>query len=256
MPRPSRPETDTSDAKSSTAGTRDGQNVAVVYERLRDAILRGEVPAGTTTTQVTLGKDFQVGRTPLREALRMLQLEGLVIPEPNRRVHIAGLSGDDAEDLYVMRIALEVVAVRLTVPTVTRSDIAQLEGLMAQMDFYERNGDRPGLRQPHREFHLRLVEAAGPRGVITVGQLFDHAERYRLAHGAWTPELWSQRTAEHRQILDALADHDVDRVAEKLASHYARTALNVFESLDPGHDLGRLRATLALVAPGSERSLD
>src|SRR3954466_7502581 len=156
------------DARSrGDGGTRDGQHVALVHTRLRDAILRGELPAGQTTSQVTLARDLDVGRTPLREALRMLQREGLVVSEPNRRVRIAELSTAAAEALYVMRIALEAVAIRITVPTLTSTDIAELEGYMAQMDHYMRADDRRGLRLPHRAFHDRLVSAAGERVTIS-----------------------------------------------------------------------------------------
>jgi DNA-binding GntR family transcriptional regulator len=234
-------------------GTRDGQHVALVHDRLRAAILRGELPAGETTSQVTLARDLDVGRTPLREALRMLQREGLVVSEPNRRVRIAALSSSDAEELYVMRIALEAVAVRITVPTLGSSDFAELEGLMAQMDHYNRMGDWRGFRFPHRAFHDRLVSAAGD--TITIGQLFDHAERYRLAYGATSPERWEQRKAEHRAILDAAASGDADLTATRLVAHYAQTAALVFAGLDPDHDLARLRTTILTVAPGAEDSL-
>src|SRR4051794_41254409 len=147
-------------------GTRDGQHVALVHDRLRDAILRGELPAGQTTSQVTLARDLDVGRTPLREALRMLQREGLVVSEPNRRVRIAELSSADAEELYVMRIALEAVAIRVTVPTLASPDFAQLAGDMAQMDPYMRADDRPGPRPPHRALHDPL-RPPGRRGGAT-----------------------------------------------------------------------------------------
>src|SRR3954471_5038798 len=153
-------------------GTRDGQHVALVHDRLRDAILRGELAAGQTTSQVTLARDLNVGRTPLREALRLLQREGLVVSESNRRVRIAGLSSTDAEELYVMRIALEAVAIRITVPTLTSSDFAELEGYMAQMDHYMRVDDRRGMRLPHRAFHDRLRPAAGGGGDTPAEQLF------------------------------------------------------------------------------------
>jgi DNA-binding GntR family transcriptional regulator len=242
--------------RAGNGGTRDGQHVAHVHDRLRDAILRGELPAGQTTSQVTLARDLDVGRTPLREALRLLQREGLVVSEPNRRVRIAELSSADAEELYVMRIALEAVAVRITVPTLSSTDIAELEGYMAQMDHYMRLDDRPGMRAPHRAFHDRFVRASGERVTTTIGQLFDHGERYRLAYGATTPERWVKRRAEHREILDAAAGGDADLTARHLVAHYAQTAKFIFAALDPGHDLARLRTTIATVAPGAEAALD
>ncbi|MDX6653508.1 MAG: hypothetical protein QOH18_200, partial [Solirubrobacterales bacterium] len=123
--------------------TRDGQNVTIVHDKLRHEILRGRIPAGETS-QAALARDLDVGRTPLREAIRMLQREGLVISEPNRRLRIAELSATDMEELYVMRVALEGVAIRITVPTLGSDGIAELEGLMAQMDHYMRSEDHTG----------------------------------------------------------------------------------------------------------------
>jgi DNA-binding GntR family transcriptional regulator len=233
--------------------TRDGQHVAIVHERLRDAILRGEIQAGATTSQTALATQLDAGRTPLREALRMLQREGLVISEPNRRVRIAELSSDDAEELYIMRIALECVAIRITVPTLKSDDFAALEGYMAQMDHYMRADDMRGWRTPHLAFHNVLVAGAGPRVTEEIDRLFDHAERYRLRWGV--TGVWSDRAAEHRAVLDAAAAGDQDLAALRLAEHYARTAALIFAGLDPDHDLARLRTTMKTVAPGSEKKL-
>lgn len=235
--------------------SRDGQGVAIVQGRLREAILAGEIPAGTVTSQVALSQRLHVGRTPIREALRLLQREGLVDTQPNRRVRIADLSGEDAEELYIMRIALEVVSIRITVPTLRSADIAELEGFMAQMEHYMRARDAIGLRVPHRAFHRGLVAGAGPRVVREITQLFDHAERYRTAHGAPTEREWELRAAEHRALLDSAAGGDAELAARTLAEHYAHTAVLVFASLDVGHDLARLRLTLRACAPGSEEAL-
>jgi DNA-binding GntR family transcriptional regulator len=233
--------------------TRDGQHVAMVHQRLRDAILRGEIEAGATTSQTALAKQLEAGRTPLREALRMLQREGLVISEPNRRVRIADLSSDDAEELYIMRIALECVAIRITLPTLTSDDFAALEGYMAQMDHYMKDNDLQGWRGPHLAFHHLLIAGAGPRVSEEIQQLFDHAERYRLRFGV--TRVWAQRAAEHRAIVDAAAAGDQELAALRLAEHYASTAALVFAGVDPDHDLARLRTTMRTVAPGSEKKL-
>jgi DNA-binding GntR family transcriptional regulator len=234
--------------------TREGQNVSVVHGRLREEILAGNIPAGETS-QVALARDFNIGRTPLREALRLLQTEGLVISEPNRRVRVADLTVQDAEELYMMRTALEAMAIRVTVPTITSDDIAQLEGVMAQMDHYMRTYDNDGLRQPHRVFHDRLVAGAGDRGRAAIAQLFDHAERYRRGFGGPTPEIWERRRAEHRAILDAVVDGDAELAAERLIGHYAATAGLVFEGLDPDFEPTRLRTAIRAIAPGAEPAL-
>jgi DNA-binding GntR family transcriptional regulator len=226
-----------------------GQSFVAVHARLRAAILSGEIAEGAVTSQATLAERFGVGRTPLREALRMLQREGLVISQPNHRVRIAELSSEDAEELYIMRIALEAVAIRVTVPVLTSADLAELDGLMAQMDHYMKLRDHVGHREPHRQFHYRLVYAAGPRVSEQIDELFDHAERYRRRFGA--ADSWEARRAEHRAILDAVGEGDREAAADLLADHYLHTVRLVFGELDPGHDLARLRETVAIVAPGA-----
>src|SRR3954453_15759972 len=210
-------------AESPEAAPRDGQNVAAVHDRLRAAILSGEIPAGQATSQSTLARDFGAGRTPIREALRMLQREGLVLAEPNRRVRIAELSASDAEELYVARIALEAVAVRITVPALTADDLAALEGLMAQMDFYMRRRDTDGLRAPHGEFPARLVAGAGPRVTTLLRQLFDHAERYRRAFGGIGPEGLGGPPRQTRDILDAAGAREAQGAPRRLVPRHAGT---------------------------------
>jgi DNA-binding GntR family transcriptional regulator len=234
------------------SNSRDGQHVAVVHDRLRDAILRGEIAPGEATSQAALTKQLGVTRTPLREALRLLEREGLVLSQPNRRVRIADFAIDDLESLYAMRVALEAVAVRLTVPTLRSEDFAELEGLMAQMDHYIRAGDQVRMDVPHAAFHARFVAAAGPRMTTTIAQLFDHAGRYRLAYGAATlPDGYGERRAEHRAMIDAAAAGDADLTVQQLTLHYAHTALTVSSKLDPGHELSVLRVAIETVAPGA-----
>ncbi|MBA3946851.1 MAG: GntR family transcriptional regulator [Herpetosiphonaceae bacterium] len=239
--------------KPPTATIRDGQSVAALYDRLRTAILRGELVPGSSVSLPHLASLFGAGRTPLREVLRMLQGEGLVIAAPNQRVRIASLTVEDFEEIWIARLALEAVAIRLTVPTLRTTTFAALEGYMAQMEHYQKAGDQMGLRAPHRAFHHTLVAGAGPRLSAEIGELADHAERYRLRFGAFGS--WNDRRAEHRAILDAAAAGDADGTANRLAEHYIRTILLLFGALDHDHDLGRLRATVLAVAPGAAATL-
>jgi len=217
------------------------------------AILHGELEPGSSISLVDLARTFGAGRTPLREALRMLQREGLVIATPNQRVRIASLTAADFEEIAIARLALETVAIRITVPTLTSADIAALEGYMAQMEHYQKVGDQVGLRVPHRAFHHTLVAAVGPRVTAEISKLADHAERYRLRFG--TLGNWDEGRAEHRAILDAAAAGDATGAADRLAAHYVQTITLVFSVLDREHDLNRLRTTISAVAPGAEAAL-
>lgn len=211
---------------------RDGQNVLNVYERLRNAIIKGEISPGEVRSQVDLAERLGVGRTPLREALRLLQHEGLVLSQPNRRVRIAEFSIPDVEELYVIRIALEGVAIRATVPGLSHEDLAELEGLMAQMDHFARVKDFERLDVPHRAYHAMLVSGGGDRVRQLISQAADHAIRYRHAYSHAISEVWRTQRAEHRAILDAASRSDTDAAGSALVAHFARTARGVINHLD------------------------
>jgi DNA-binding GntR family transcriptional regulator len=237
-------------------GERDGQNVELVYRRLREAIITGRLGPGEVASQVLLARNLGVSRTPLREAMRLLQREGLVTIQPNRRVRIARFSFDDAEELYLMRIALEAVAIRITIPALGSEDFAELEGLLAQMEHYMRAHDLDRMELPHRQFHEKFVEAAGARVTAALRDLFDHAKRYRQSYVTAEPAGFPVRAAEHRAMVAAAAAGDAERAIERMARHYARTAGVVIRELGPGHEPVRLRTAIATLAPGALVVLD
>jgi GntR family transcriptional regulator, rspAB operon transcriptional repressor len=233
-------------ASSATEPTIDGQNVEVVHDRLRDAILRGELAAGQELSQVPLAAQMGVSRTPLREALRMLQREGLVEASPNRSYRVAGFSLGDLEELYVSSIPLEAIAIRLTLPGLRSGDIAQLEGEMAQMAHYAAAHDVDGWEVPHRAFHRRLTSGAGPRLGELLDQLSDHAGRYRRVYLGSAHRAWEAAAAEHRRIVDACKAGDADAAAGQLAHHLATTAFRVMELVDHDYEPVRLRLAVAV----------
>jgi DNA-binding GntR family transcriptional regulator len=219
-----------------------GLGTEAVYQRVREAILDGEIAPGTTMSQVALADDLGISRTPLREALRMLQSEGLVDAERNRRVRVAPVTPGDLEELCVMRVTLEAEAIRLSVPRMRAENLARLEGFNAEMAHFAQAKDYRRWTVPHQAFHRALTAPAGGRFATTLGQLFDHAERYRRMHVGHGPSAWA--TADHRRILDACKAGDRDAAARELANHLAWTAFELIEMLEPGREPALLRETL------------
>lgn len=233
-----------------TAGRVEPQNVDAVHDRVRRAILRGELPPEGVVSQVQLARDLGVSRTPLREALRMLQREGLIESEHNRRVRVAGFSLPDLEQLYIMRVTLESAAIRLTIPRLSPEEIASLEGDLAQMTHFDEQNDFERWEVPHRAFHRMLVGGAGDRISITLSQLSDHAERYRRLHATRVPEVKLRVAHEHRLIVDAAEAQDAETGARRLGAHLAQTAFEVMEFIDSSYKPEALRETLEhLVGP-------
>jgi DNA-binding GntR family transcriptional regulator len=218
------------------------QGAGQVHDRVREAILNADLAPGMVMSQVALADELGVSRTPLREALRRLQGEGLVEAEPNRRVRVAPITASDVEELYALRIAIEVEALRLSLPLLRSQHIARLQGSLAEMDHYADVKDYAGWTVPHAAFHAQLTHLAGDRFALLLAQLFDHAERYRRLHLKHEKGAWD---ADHRSILKAVKTGDADRSAHLLAHHFARTAYEVIESVEPGYEPDRLRQVLA-----------
>jgi GntR family transcriptional regulator, rspAB operon transcriptional repressor len=221
--------------------------VALIRDQLRDAILGGELAPGEPATQVDLADRLGVSRTPLREALRMLELEGLVVRESNGRFRISPLSIEQIEDLTVMRINLEAVAVRLTVPQLGNTDHAELEGRLAQIERYAKLEDWRGIEVPHSEFHLALIAGAGDQITALLRQLWNHATRYRrvaFQQVADNQIRWDTARVEHRAIADAVEAYDAVGAAAWAVTQIARSAIRVAAQIDPDHPVPRVHAEL------------
>jgi DNA-binding GntR family transcriptional regulator len=234
------------DVPTVTALPRDPQHVDVVHAALRDAILRGTLKPGEVVRQERVARELEVSRTPLREALRMLEREGLVRSERNRSYRVTGFSADDVEQIYVMRLPLEAAAIRLSVPRFDTAHIAALEGEMAQMETFARRHAYEHWEVPHRAFHRGLVSGAGERIAGYLSQLSDHAERYRRYYTTELPRAWTVGVNEHRAILDACGDADADRAAAQLVQHLHHVALSVIRSIDPAHEPRDLELALQM----------
>jgi DNA-binding GntR family transcriptional regulator len=226
---------------------KDWENAEAVHDELRAAILRNELPAGMILNQVHVAKRLGVSRTPLREAFRMLQREGLIEGESNKRMRVAGLSLDGLEDLYAMRILLEGLAIRLSVPLLSKEALAMLKNLLNEMEKFARLEDYESWEIPHRKFHAGLVQCAGERQRREIVRLSEHAERYRRAYTTEAPRAWAKGVKEHKLILDACIERDSVLAAERLARHYSSVVLGLLGMLAPEHEPVAVRTAMRLL---------
>lgn len=236
-------------------GGKDGatppDGVADLHERVREAILRGELAPGSSLSQVALARELGVSRTPLREALRMLQREGLVQSERNRQILVAPFSVEDVEEIYCARLALEAIAIQLSVVRLNPEERAEVDGNLARLQHFAQAEDYERWEVVHREFHRRLVAPAGDRFTSLLRQLSDHAERYRRLYTESTPRAWSTGSHEHQLIVEAVLDRDPELAARRLAAHLAQTARGVIGLLDPECEPQRLDETVAAIVGDS-----
>jgi DNA-binding GntR family transcriptional regulator len=192
-----------------------------VHDHLRDEIISGSLHPGTELTEVGLAGSFGVSRGPVREALGRLATEGLVTIRPRRGAVVRALSSEEFIEAYQVREALEMMAVRLAVPKLTEEDLDALERLVDEMAALAEAGDVQGFFAANTEFHQRFFEASGNRMLAGFyRQLRGQIDRHRLRSLELRGEL-SRSVAEHRAILAAAREGDVER-AVILASEHIR----------------------------------
>jgi DNA-binding GntR family transcriptional regulator len=235
--------------RESLDGATGGRTSAeAVYETLKGAILTGSLGQGEVISQVKLSEDLAVSRTPVREAIRMLQAEGWVESEPNKRVRVASVSPDQVEQFYAMRITLEAVAIGIAVPRMTDADLAELETHLGEMRAHVDAHDYTAWEEPHTAFHRALTYRAGAVIWQTCATLAQSTTRYRRLYMTGEPTAFWQSETDHRAIYDACAAGDADRASSQLAQHLARTAIHLVAMLDPGRDPTPVRSAVNLVA--------
>ncbi len=228
---------------------RDGDHAAEeVHAYLREMILRGALPAESELNQVELADQLGVSRTPVREAIRRLQEEGLVEAEPQRRARVVGFDPGHLESIFTQRITLEALAASVSAPQSTEQSMQLLDELLARLSIPAEERDSSEWRQAHMEFHLELVRDANPHLIRTIKQNMERGEHYRLSYqqtfeatGVW---VWQISNAEHRSIVEAFRRRDGHAAAAELAAHLARTAFSLLAQHSPMHDPKVLRAAV------------
>jgi DNA-binding GntR family transcriptional regulator len=205
--------------------------------QLHARVLSGELPSGTRLRQEALAEEFGVSRTPVREALRKLEADGLVEVQPHRGAVVRGLSSREIRDAYEVRAALEALAAQFAAERISRGQLERLN--RAQGEFRaalertaarRRGGREVGEREirlwggANDEFHQTIHEAGGNEVLAsTLAQLHRNFPRdlSRLVVSESTAML-EANVREHEAILDALSRHDPGAAYELMQGHVAR----------------------------------
>lgn len=218
-----------------------------VHDYLRRQILEGTIPPGAVLSQVQLAQQLGVSRTPLREALRLLQEERLVVAEHNQRVRVAGINLEELESLYASRIMLETLALALTVPRLSQDELDALSHALDDMAAANDRRDTDAWEQGNRQFHALLAIHAEERIRQTIQRSIDASERYRRIKLQTIPHAREVAEVEHAAILAACRERNLDAAVELLARHLARTALTVVAQVAPQYEPTAVRTALKLV---------
>ncbi len=223
----------------------------VAYNVIRTAIIQGRLRPGQRLAETELAEKMGLSRTPIREALHKLELEGLVTTRPRRGTIVRELPLGEIEEIYVIRALLEGFAARLAARTIQSRDVKALERLLERMSRATGKGDVVEICTVNTRFHRALSAASKSARICNlIDTMRDQMWRFRLITMS-VPGRPQAVLEEHRKMVDAVRDRDGE-LAERLLYQHALSALasikltlGVVEGRPPGDDEDKVPATLA-----------
>lgn len=194
-----------------------------VVNRIRDMIIEGQLPPGMRIHEGQLGEQLGVSRTPLREALKVLAMEGLVDLVPSRGALVHQWSSKDVHDMLTVLSTLEDLAGKLACANATEADIAEIRELHEQMMKCYREKDRLAYFKLNQQIHSAIISLSGNESLVLLhGMLQTRMKRVRFL-GHQNADSWSAAVADHEEMVHALEAKDADALSTALVNHLART---------------------------------
>lgn len=200
---------------------------ARVFHKIRESILSGKYTADEMLKEKKIGDELGVSRTPVREALRQLELEGLVTIIPNKGAFVIGVSTKDVKDIYEMRELLEGLCAKWAAQRVNDRQLAELEENIYLTEFHYTKKNWDQIVALDNRFHELLYEASGSRELQRVlTDYHQYVQRIRRITLGQEKRV-KNSTQEHRMILDALKAHDPQQAQENAKAHIRSTISNM-----------------------------
>ena len=199
-----------------------------VYTALEEEILSGKLKRGEQLRETALSERLQASRTPIRGALHRLAEEGLVDLCANKGATVIGITAEDIEDIYAMRMRLEGLAARLATERISDDDIKKLAEVVELSEFYFSRGVEYRSGELDTEFHEIIFKASGSRQLCkTLCDLHKNIKAYRRLSLSNTGR--AEKTIyEHKAILEAILSKNADE-AERLTAVHVQAALDNFK---------------------------
>lgn len=199
-----------------------------VFEQLENDILNGKYNQGDCLNELKLSEEMGVSRTPIREAFRQLELEGLVVYTPNRGVVVRGFSREDIRDIYQIRLMIEGMTARRAAENINLELLKELEETLELEKFYTEKGDAAQIATLDSRFHEAIYQASGSRLLIKTLKSFHHYVKHVRNISLSNPERAKKTFEEHKAIYEALLGADRE-LAEILTEQHIRNATEYIE---------------------------
>lgn len=193
-----------------------------IFIRLREDILRGRMKNEEKLTEQRVCNEYNVSRTPVREAFRLLEQEDLIKMIPNRGAFVTGMTDQDIADMYDMRKEYEILAFKWAVERMTQKELEDIRNAYELMEFYTMKGEMGKAQAQNVHFHELIYEASHNRQltrVLTSFQYYTKLFREEGEVGHAEEEDMDQVLKEHKDILQSLEERDAVRGCEAVKTH-------------------------------------
>lgn len=182
----------------------------ITYEALKDAIIAGDILPGERIVESSFAKRLNISRTPIREALRKLEQDGLVVYTPRKGVVVKSLEEKDINDIYTIRTTLETLALTKAIDNVTPEKIAKMRDILSRANQALIDGDIESAAKISREMHMEIYELSGMDRLVTVMNTLDEYMD-RFSYMSMSDEERRQTAArEHDEMVNALEARDLE----------------------------------------------
>lgn len=190
-----------------------------VFHKLREDILSGKYKEHEELKEVAIGEELGVSRTPVREAFRQLELEGLIQIVPNKGAYVTGITAKDVKDIYMIRSSLEGMCVRLATENITPEQMEELEENVYLATYHANKGHMEQMTELDNRFHHILYEACGSKMLQNLLQDF-HQYVIRIRKKTLsTRERGIASNEEHKLIMEAIKNKNPDEAEQAATVH-------------------------------------
>jgi DNA-binding GntR family transcriptional regulator len=204
----------------------------VAFQKLRQAILRGELTPGQRLMEIQLAEQLGVSRTPVREAIRMLEQDGLAVMIPRRGAVVAKISGKNLKDVLEVRLALEELAVQLSCLRMEEEDFAALAEANRAFAETAVGDDIVKMAEADEHFHDIIYKASDNARLVQLEmQMREQMYRFRIEHLKEKSKR-NQLVEGHREIMEALRRRDSDGATKAIRSHIKAQEIIVMKKIE------------------------
>jgi len=204
-----------------------------VFNILREKILKGTLKPGERLMEIHLAEELGVSRTPIREAIRMLELEGLVKMVPRKGAQVARISKGDLQDVLEVRKALDALAIELACERITREEIFKLKDAEKKFEESLESGDTTQMAEADVEFHDVIHTASKNKRLKTmISNLAERIYRYRFEYIKQQSDGGKTLIEEHKAIIKCIEDRDTERAIKSVQIHIDNQEKSIADQLD------------------------